>query len=75
MESMPGAYLPWLGSQKGGSRRMSRYPELIFPDNHVEPVPRRIRGMLHDHVVLDSTEAIYVWDSPYYPQYYIPMVA
>jgi len=53
---------------------MSGYPELIFPVNHVEPVPRRIRGMLHDHVVLDSTEAIYVWDSPYYPQYYIPMV-
>jgi uncharacterized protein (DUF427 family) len=53
---------------------MSGYPELIFPANHVEPVPRRIRGVLHDHLLFDSTEALYVWDSPYYPHYYIPMV-
>jgi uncharacterized protein (DUF427 family) len=49
------------------------YPKMITPADHVEPVPRRIRAMLGGEVVLDTTEALYVWEWPNYPQYYIPV--
>jgi uncharacterized protein (DUF427 family) len=39
----------------------------------VEPVPRRIRAFLGGETVLDTTRALYVWEWPYYPQYYIPL--
>src|SRR5690349_24890109 len=52
---------------------MSDYPRLIVPEGHVEPVPRRIRAFLGPHAVLDTTAARYVWESPKYPQYYVPM--
>jgi uncharacterized protein (DUF427 family) len=48
------------------------YPAAMTAVNHVEPVPRRIRAFLADEKVLDTTEALYVWEWPYYPQYYIP---
>jgi len=49
------------------------YPAMIVPVNHVEPVPRRIRAYLGTQKVLDTTRALYVWEWPYYPQYYIPL--
>src|ERR1022692_2382433 len=49
------------------------YPKMITPADHVEPVPRRIRAMLGGEVVLDTTGALYVWEWPNYPQYYIPV--
>jgi uncharacterized protein (DUF427 family) len=49
------------------------YPAMIAPVNHVEPVPRRIRAFLGGEKVLDTTRAFYVWEWPYYPQYYIPL--
>jgi len=49
------------------------FPQLIVPVNHVEPVPRRIRAMLEGRMVIDTTNALYVWEWPNYPQYYIPM--
>jgi uncharacterized protein (DUF427 family) len=49
------------------------YPAMIAPVNHVEPVPRRIRAFLGGAKVLDTTRALYVWEWPYYPQYYIPL--
>ncbi len=52
---------------------MSDYPKAIVPVNHVEPVPRRIRAYLASELVLDTTRARYVWESPFYPQYYIPI--
>ncbi len=52
---------------------MSDYPKTIVPVNHVEPVPRRIRAVLGHRVVIDTTGAVYVWELPYFPQYYIPM--
>jgi uncharacterized protein (DUF427 family) len=52
---------------------VSNYPKTITPTGHVEPVPRRIRGMLGGEVVLDTTGALYVWEWPNYPQYYIPV--
>jgi uncharacterized protein (DUF427 family) len=41
--------------------------------DHVEPVPRRIRATLAGEVVLDTTMALYVWEWPNYPQYYVPI--
>jgi uncharacterized protein (DUF427 family) len=49
------------------------YPQMITPVNHIEPVPRRVRAFLGETVVLDTTRALYVWESPNYPQYYIPL--
>ncbi|MGA3145905.1 MAG: DUF427 domain-containing protein [Acidimicrobiales bacterium] len=51
---------------------MSGFPGPIVPTGHVEPVPRRIRATRHGHVVVDTTDARYVWEWPHYPQYYIP---
>jgi uncharacterized protein (DUF427 family) len=52
---------------------MSDYPQMIVPEGHVEPVPRRIRAFVGGHAVLDTTAARYVWESPKYPQYYVPL--
>ena len=52
---------------------MSGYPKSIVPVNHVEPVPRRVRALLGGRIVLDTNAAIYVWEWPYYPQYYLPL--
>jgi uncharacterized protein (DUF427 family) len=49
------------------------YPAMIVPVNHVEPAPRRIRAYLGTEKVLDTTRAQYVWEWPYYPQYYVPL--
>src|SRR5450755_1403313 len=52
---------------------MGDYPQMIVPIDHVEPVPRRVRATLGGQVVLDTTRALYLWEVPYYPQFYIPM--
>jgi uncharacterized protein (DUF427 family) len=49
------------------------YPAMIPEIDHVEPVPRRVRATLGGQVVLDTTHALYVWEAPYYPQFYIPL--
>jgi uncharacterized protein (DUF427 family) len=41
--------------------------------DRVEPAPRRVRGVLNGAVVFDTRRALYVWEVPYYPQYYIPV--
>jgi uncharacterized protein (DUF427 family) len=46
---------------------------MIAQVNQVEPAPRRIRGFLADELVFDTTQAMYVWEWPNYPQYYIPL--
>lgn len=51
---------------------MNEYPAMITQTNHVAPVPRRIRAVLAGETVLDSTRALYVWEWPHFPQYYIP---
>lgn len=51
---------------------MNDYPSMIATTNHVESVPRRIRAVLAGQIVLDTTRALYVWETPNYPQYYIP---
>jgi uncharacterized protein (DUF427 family) len=52
---------------------MSDYPAALTATNHVEPVPRRIRAFAGGEQVLDTTRALYVWEWPNYPQYYIPL--
>jgi len=49
------------------------YPQMIAPTDHVEPAPRRVRAVLNGRTVLDTTRALYVWEWPNYPQYYIPV--
>ena len=51
---------------------MADYPRAIVGLNHIEPVPRRIRAVHGDRVVVDSLQARYVWEWAYYPQYYVP---
>ena len=46
---------------------------MIAQVNQVEPSPRRVRGFLADELVFDTTQAMYVWEWPNYPQYYIPL--
>jgi hypothetical protein len=38
------------------------HPSLIVPVGHVEPVPRRVRGVIGGRVVFDSRRALYVWE-------------
>ncbi len=52
---------------------MTEYPRNIVPGNPVEPVPRRVRAYLDNRVVIDTTDALYVWQSPSFPQFHIPM--
>ncbi|HET6987086.1 MAG TPA: DUF427 domain-containing protein [Kribbella sp.] len=52
---------------------MSDYPEPLVPPGGTAPVPRRVRATLDDRVVLDTRDAIYLWEFPPYPQYYIPL--
>jgi uncharacterized protein (DUF427 family) len=49
------------------------YPATIHPETKVAPVPRRIRAVLAGEVVVDTVRASYVWEVPYYPQYYVPL--
>ncbi len=51
---------------------MDDYPPNLPKPLHTAPVPRRIRATLAGATVLDTTAALYVWEAPYYPQYYIP---
>ena len=43
---------------------MADYPTFVVPENHVEPVPRRIRAVLDGQTVVDTTDARYVWECP-----------
>jgi len=49
------------------------FPPAIARTDDVAPVPRRIRGYLAGRLVLDTTAALYVWEWPHYPQYYVPV--
>lgn len=52
---------------------MTGYPPSIGRLDQTAPVPRRIRAVLNGHTVLDTTAALYVWEWPHYPQYYVPV--
>ncbi len=40
--------------------------------NHTAPVPRRVRALFDGRPVLDTVRAVYVWENPHYPQFFIP---
>lgn len=48
------------------------HPEMLTETNLVEPVPRRVRAVAGERTVIDTTEARYVWEHPYFPQFYLP---
>ena len=52
---------------------MDDFPGAIVPADHVEPAPRRVRGALGNTTVFDTLDALYVFEWPFYPQYYIPI--
>jgi uncharacterized protein (DUF427 family) len=63
-----------LGSmEKATGAPVEGFPQTLTPVDHVEPVPRRVRARLAGEWVLDTTRALYVWEWPYYPQYYVPL--
>jgi uncharacterized protein (DUF427 family) len=37
-----------------------------------EPSHKRVRALLGGEVVVDTVDALYVWETPWYPQYYLP---
>ena len=39
----------------------------------VEAAPKRVRVVFGGAVVADTNDAVYVWENPWYPQYYIPL--
>jgi uncharacterized protein (DUF427 family) len=49
------------------------FPQPAVGTGHVEPAPRRVRGIAGNRVVFDTTAAHYVWEWPFYPQYYVPL--
>lgn len=49
------------------------FPQMAAVRGRTEPAPRRVRGLIGGHVLFDTTAARYVWEVPYYPQYYIPV--
>jgi uncharacterized protein (DUF427 family) len=52
---------------------MTNYPQSLVETGHVEPSARRVRGFKDGQCVFDTVRALYVWESPKYPQYYIPL--
>ena len=52
---------------------MADYPANPVEADHVEPVPRRIRAVLGGQTVVDTTNARYVWELPYFPVFYVPL--
>jgi uncharacterized protein (DUF427 family) len=49
------------------------YPQMAAERGRIEPSPRRVRGFVGGQLVFDTTHALYVWEVPNYPQYYIPL--
>jgi uncharacterized protein (DUF427 family) len=38
-----------------------------------EPSHKRVRILFGGEVIVDTTDALYVWEWPHYPQYYLPL--
>ena len=49
------------------------YPQMPAARGRIEPSPRRVRGYVGSDLVVDTTSALYVWEVPYYPAYYLPL--
>jgi uncharacterized protein (DUF427 family) len=51
---------------------MLNFPPSIASVNQTAPVPRRIRGTKDGETLVDTTRALYLWEWPHYPAYYLP---
>ena len=72
--SVDGLWAPITTSARPADRSaMPDYPQMIASPGHIEPAPRRVRGVFASRTVFDTTSARYVWETPKYPQYYIPL--
>src|SRR6516162_6604683 len=38
-----------------------------------EPSHKRVRAFLGGQPIVDTDDALYVWEGPWYPQYYVPI--
>ena len=65
------APFPSIAAQSKGTND-DRRPAVADRRQSHPPVPRRIRAMKDDETLLDTTRALYVWEWPHYPQYYVP---
>ncbi len=50
------------------------YPSPLVEVSHTAPVPRRVRAFVDAVALVDTQRATYVWEHPYYPQFYVPGV-
>lgn len=55
-----------------GAKRLG-HPRAITEVGHVEAVPRRVRARIGTAVIADSISAVYLWEHPYYPAFYLPI--
>lgn len=51
---------------------MLNFPPSIASVNQTAPVPRRIRATKDGETLVDTTRALYLWEWPHYPAYYLP---
>ena len=51
----------------------SRYPRHLSEAGYMQPCPRRIRARRGSEFVIDTVRAVYVWEIPHYPAYYVPV--
>src|SRR3954447_7028859 len=40
---------------------------------HTAPSRKRVRILFGGELIVDTDDALYVWEGPFYPQYYLPM--
>jgi uncharacterized protein (DUF427 family) len=45
------------------------------PRIRTEPSHRRVRIVFGGAVIVDTDDALYVWENPHYPQFYVPLAA
>jgi uncharacterized protein (DUF427 family) len=50
----------------------SDFPAMADMRDEVQPVPRRLRGVVGGVTVFDTVSAVYAWDTPKYPHFLVP---
>ena len=48
------------------------FPAMADMRDHLEPAPRRLRGVIDGVTVFDTVSAVYAWDTVKYPHYLVP---
>ena len=58
---------------KGSTAVVADHPVMAAERGRVERCPRRVRAWAAGELVLDTSAARYVWEFPFYPQFYVPV--